>query len=221
MNQSVSVVIPVYKIDLTESERMSLSQCLNLLYKYDISFVCSKSFDFELFCKSNEVNQEKINISRISFANEYFSSIEGYNRLLLSEFFYESFSDFEYILIYQLDAWVFNDELGFWVSQNYDYIGAPWIGEEHGNIKNRVGNGGFSLRRVNAFLKIFKSLRFRYYRINHFSKIFNDRIDYLIRTNTFLYILKVIKALLMSTVEFLALVVQKSLEKVARHIVSK
>jgi len=204
MNQSVSVVIPVYKIDLTESERMSLSQCLNLLYKYDISFVCSKSFDFELFCKSNEVNQEKINISRISFANEYFSSIEGYNRLLLSEFFYESFSDFEYILIYQLDAWVFNDELGFWVSQNYDYIGAPWIGEEHGNIKNRVGNGGFSLRRVNAFLKIFKSLRFRYYRINHFSKIFNDRIDYLIRTNTFLYILKVIKALLMSTVEFLA-----------------
>ena len=31
------------------------------------------------------------------------------------------------MLIYQLDAFVFQDDLAYWCQQNYDYIGAPWL----------------------------------------------------------------------------------------------
>ena len=47
--------------------------------------------------------------------------------LMLSPFFYESFLDFKYVLIHQLDVFIFKDELNYWCNQNYDYIGAPWF----------------------------------------------------------------------------------------------
>jgi hypothetical protein len=52
---------------------------------------------------------------------------------------------------------VFSDQLAFWCGQQYDYIGAPWLDESEiaENPVFRpmsVGNGGFSLRRVEKFI---------------------------------------------------------------------
>lgn len=71
----------------------------------------------------------------------------------MSPQFYEKFLSFYYILIYQLDAFVFYDALEFFCSLGYDYIGASvayssWYGYKEKNP--RVGNGGFSLRKVKA-----------------------------------------------------------------------
>jgi hypothetical protein len=88
------------------------------------------------------------------------------------------------MLIYQLDAWIFKDELIDWCLKDYDYIAAPWmdvnfvsrywkensrIGQylSYFNISpNMVGNGGFSLRKVKKFillLKIFKKKAEKWY----------------------------------------------------------
>ncbi len=61
------------------------------------------------------------------FDDSFFASIEGYNKLMLSEVFYLRFVAFDRILIYQLDAMVLKDELAYWANTGYDYIGAPWI----------------------------------------------------------------------------------------------
>ena len=56
-----------------------------------------------------------------------FSSIRSYNKLVLSEDFYRRFASYKFILIYQLDAFVFRDELLKWANKGYDYVGAPWL----------------------------------------------------------------------------------------------
>lgn len=92
-----------------------------------------------------------LQIHYIFFHENYFKSIDGYNKLMLSPSFYKAFSNYEYILIYQLDAWVFKDELQHWCNQKYDYIGAPIY---QNNKLIGIGNGGFSLRKVDYCLKV-------------------------------------------------------------------
>jgi hypothetical protein len=100
---------------------------------------------------------------------------------MLSDTFYKQFLAYKYILIYQLDAFAFKDDLSYWCKQGYDYIGAPWIIQykypdfvkalkskiQHKlhtrfnvqkdglpspmQFERKVGNGGFSLRRVSKF----------------------------------------------------------------------
>lgn len=62
------------------------------------------------------------------------------------------------MLIYQLDAWVFRDELLDWCNKGYDYIGAPfyknWGSHDNGDELWSVGNGGFSLRRIQYHIRL-------------------------------------------------------------------
>lgn len=44
---------------------------------------------------------------------------------MLSAEFYDRFAAYEYVLIYQLDAFVFADRLAEFCQMGYDYIGAP------------------------------------------------------------------------------------------------
>ena len=91
---------------------------------------------------------------------------------MLSNFFYSAFREYDYMLLYQLDAFVFKNELLYWCNKNYDYIGAPWIASKQTLLKKielqfkskrkqkraeiffKVGNGGFSLRRIQKFFDI-------------------------------------------------------------------
>ena len=62
------------------------------------------------------------------------------------EFMMEKLNDFvetEYVLIIQYDGHILNPNAWDEEYLNYDYIGAPW---GHGELSNKVGNGGFSLR---------------------------------------------------------------------------
>ena len=96
------------------------------------------------------------------FPDRYFGSPSAHGALLLSEAFYRAFLDYEYILVYHLDALVFADELRHWCSLGYDYIGAPWLRSPDTPhiVEEKVGNGGFSLRRVRSFLDVLRSRRY-------------------------------------------------------------
>ena len=179
----VAIIIPFYRCTLSEYEIIALEQCEKVLHGYPKIAIKPQGLVLPETAK-------KFNFSdTVSFEDKYFESIKGYNSLMLSELFYSTFLNYEFILIYQLDAFVFRDELNHWCSLGYDYIGAPWIrnkayphifkeiaskflfyiytrfnilknGVPHKKqLDNRVGNGGFSLRNVSKFHKLSKSMR--------------------------------------------------------------
>lgn len=166
----VKIVIPIYKTELSDDEFASLNQCVKLLGEFPIVFIQPKSLDSSSISFNGLIHSE-------TFDDSYFKSVMSYNSLLLSSNFYERFEDSEYILIYQLDAYVFKNDLKKWCSKDYDYIGAPWLASPESYIKKtsrlfyskkkkeresiffKVGNGGFSLRRVSKSIKIANHLK--------------------------------------------------------------
>lgn len=205
--KQVAVIIPFYKNDITAYEEIALKQCFKILNGYDV--IAVKPNHLHLPAKVTKYPFFKT----VAFDDGYFSSIQGYNRLMLDAIFYQAFLNYEYVLIHQLDAFVFADELTGWCNSGFDYIGAPWIRPvRQGFIKsiknsienyihvrynikknglpspkqliNRVGNGGFSLRRTQLFydLSIKYSGQIAAYN-NHNSHYFNEDVFWSIEIN--------------------------------------
>lgn len=146
---SVAVVVPVYKRQLSQEEQISLRQLQRVLGDYPKIFFAPEGLDFDY----GELMQG-FRIER--FPAVYFSGFLGYSLLMLSVGFYQRFLAYDYILVYQLDAFVFHDALPQFCAMGYDYIGAPvyrfapcWHA-----AGVQVGNGGFSLRRTAACLRL-------------------------------------------------------------------
>jgi len=151
-----SVLIPVYKSQLSKFEVLSFEKCLKILSNYDIYIVTFQELDLSIYKEISKTLGKEIQYSY--FDKSYFSSLRGYNKLMMSQDFYLRFKDYDYMLIYQLDAYVFSDELDYWTGLNYDYIGPPWFEEyksfEEGKRLWKVGNGGLSLRKIQKFIEI-------------------------------------------------------------------
>lgn len=155
-----AIIVPVYKSTASPLELRSLEQAVSVLNSYPIFFIAPGGLDVALYLNVAPMAQV------IRLPPHHFESIAAYSRLLLCQDFYEIFAQWRYILIYQLDAWVFRDELAEWCHRGYAYIGAPWYGVRtigagcrisrgvgtrmllHGRLRNLVGNGGLSLRHV-------------------------------------------------------------------------
>ena len=155
----IAVVIPIYKEQPEWNEEISLRQTFSVLKKYKIVIVCPKEINLRNYEKIALEQGCKYNIEY--FDSKYFKNIAAYNRLLLSELFYSRFEKYDYILICQPDAYVFEDKLEEWCVKGYDYIGAPLVGkftetEYYPDMALGVGNGGFSLRKISACLEYFK-----------------------------------------------------------------
>ena len=150
------VVIPVYKEVLSADERASFIQCLRVLNRYDIVLVTHLQLNCEAY--NLIANEYKKSIRYRYFNESFFADIQGYNNLCLSADFYKAFREFEYMLIFQLDAWVFSDQLEYWCDKHYDYVGAPFFehfgNHEEGNKLYNVGNGGLSLRKIESMIQI-------------------------------------------------------------------
>lgn len=182
--ETVCVIIPIYKTQLSASEQLSLTRCIEVLGAHPIVMVTPESLAVDVFIERHPM------LLRESFADAFFCDVKSYNRLLLSDCFYARFMKYEFILIYQLDAFVFSDQLLHWCSQGYDYVGAPWIPnnkpytlkrrlrtsfhrriyrwidkkQNYGNIAHdgqlhySAGNGGFSLRRISKMQAVLRIL---------------------------------------------------------------
>lgn len=153
----VNVVIPVYAPILSDNEVLSLKQCLRVLHQYPITLATHRDLDLQAY---QDLFLDAKKPFRVTyFDNSYFTSVFAYSRLLLSKDFYARFKEYDYLMIYQLDGFVFKDELTDWCSKGYDYIGAPWL--KHygfnydGNELWKVGNGGVSLRKISTFLNAY------------------------------------------------------------------
>lgn len=161
------IIIPVYKAECSKAELASFRQCLSVLRNYDFCLITFKELCLTLY--SNEAKKIGKDFKVEYFDKSYFASVERYNMLCLNKDLYERFvQQYEYMLIYQLDAWVFKDELQEWCDRGYDYIGAPWFEKardyddepKYTKKFNGVGNGGLSLRRIKYCLKVLSSNRY-------------------------------------------------------------
>ena len=146
------IAIPCYREEMSREERASLVQC---------GKVFGNSYDIVLFVPEKLTCAAYLEIiphARIErFENKFFTSVSTYSHLLLTPEFYLRFQEYDYMLLYQLDAWVFRDELEYWCSKGYDYIGAPFV-QKYGKVEQVVvGNGGFSLRKISAMIRVLKN----------------------------------------------------------------
>ena len=162
----MAVVVPLSNNNkLTDNEEISLKHLVYYLGKYDKYFVMPKSLRFE---------RPGFMIKR--FSDKFFGSVEAHQRLLFSSRFYKTFSDYKYILLYHLDSLVFSDKLEQWCERDFDFIGAPWVKHKdavyYGNAayEGKVGNGGFALKKVESFIKIFSSKEYSEDPIKYFEQ---------------------------------------------------
>jgi hypothetical protein len=163
----LSVVVPVYRSTLDPDEVVSLDSTFRVLGAHHLVMVKPEGLD------TGALERRYPWKGIETFEPEYFRSIQGYNRLLLSTGFYQRFLASRFLLVCQLDVFVFRDDLRRWIDAGYDYVGAPWVSKTpvsarihqlkmhvsklvlgvqdkvyRYETRDRVGNGGFSLRDV-------------------------------------------------------------------------
>jgi hypothetical protein len=158
MLESACVVIPIYNPTPSEFEKLSLNQCFDVLGEFPLAFVCPKTFDRSVYITQSA---RASCVSFESFDDGYFADgTAGYNKLMLSHGFYERFREYQYILIYQTDAFVFTNTLTQWCKKKQDYIGAPWLDVERFEHSFKEIQKFIVRREKNALRKRF--MRFRW-----------------------------------------------------------
>jgi len=76
------------------------------------------------------------------------TSVQDYNTIMMDIKFWKQFSMFKKVLIFQTDTMMF--KYGLESYMDYDYIGSPWPNDY--GLAEGVGNGGFSLRTIQAMI---------------------------------------------------------------------
>ena len=175
----IAIVVPIYKLPLSSDDKTCLNQLFKVMTGYDIIAIYPKSLDL------NDICLEYPLLIKLPMESFHFSSLRSYNKLVLSSTFYDAFSNYKYILINQLDTYIFSDELCQWANSGFDYVGAPFVPDKdkywnwlrrlwckinfslrryngtnpHHSQWYQVGNGGLCLRNVSKFQTITKKYR--------------------------------------------------------------
>lgn len=170
MSKQVKVIIPFYREELNKYERASLANTMNILSAHPIVWLKPAGLNLKEFTEIYP-EAEIMEVSSQWLGKE--NGVTGYNIMMMSEGFYNLFTDTEYILICHLDAWIFRDELSQWCQKGYDLVAPPWperIRYKYFPLKQfmhfqqrlsperifrsqlfgKIGNGGLSLRNVSA-----------------------------------------------------------------------
>lgn len=141
----VAILVPLSsRPHLTEEEQISMRQLLHHLGRYDIYLLAPEGLDISVSgCRTKW------------FPKKFFGSAAAHGKLLMHRFFYREFLDYEFVFFHHLDSLAFSDQLEEWCSTDIDYIGPPWIvcDDSPWVERPRVGNGGFTLLRVESAIK--------------------------------------------------------------------
>lgn len=155
-NCKAVVVIPIHSPSPSQEELLALAQCYKILSNHDVFILHPKGLCLK------EYQAVISDVKALPIHPEWLSSVENYNRLKTSLFFYSLFSVYDYLLTYELDAYVFKDDLEKWCKKGYSYIGAPWFNGATNPLQPfeiiGVGNSGFSLRSIKKCMAILKRI---------------------------------------------------------------
>lgn len=141
----VAIIVPMStRAELTEEEEISKRQLLHHLPGYDKYLLIPEGLPLHLD-----------GFRSVEFPRRFFGSASAHGKLLGTRGFYRRFLDYDYIFFYHFDSLAFSDQLEEWCDKGIDYIGPPWIkcDDSPWVDRPRVGNGGFTLLRVESALK--------------------------------------------------------------------
>ncbi|MDR3000284.1 MAG: hypothetical protein LBU89_03375 [Fibromonadaceae bacterium] len=151
---SCSITIPIYKSKPDYVEVASFKQAVKILNKYPFILLCPENLNVSIYEKI--LKHSNINYQFRFLDKKWFKGRNTYSSLFFQDFFYDLLET-KFFLIYQLDAWVFRDELEYWCKKNYAFIGAPVF--LSGGFYPFL-NGGLSLRRVSKMKLAIKLLKY-------------------------------------------------------------
>jgi Protein of unknown function (DUF5672) len=147
-SRTAAIVVPLsIRAELAPDEQVSMRHLRR--------FLGSEDYDRYLIApKGLQVRFDGFQVKH--FSTKFFGSAAAYNRLMYTPAFYDVFTDYRFLFIYHLDSLVFSDQLKDWCERDFDYIGPPWIrcDDLPWVKKPRVGNGGFTLMKVESALKV-------------------------------------------------------------------
>ena len=150
MKNKCCIAIINHAEHLTEDEKHSIGKAIEVFGdKRDIFIIIPDNID----AKEYDVYSDKSTILKVN--SNWLSTYKAYNKTLCTSDFYKLFTKYEYVLIYQTDCWAFEDRLDEFIELGYDYYGAAWP-----HLQDKVGNGGFSLRKVPKMIEITNKYEF-------------------------------------------------------------
>lgn len=155
-----AIGVPVYREWMTPLERLCLVR-LRHFFRNDVFLIAPEGLCLDAYLNGwPELRCER-------FDPAYFGSVLSYNKLMLEPQLYRRFQSYEWLLIHQLDAFLFHGGLESFCEMPFDYFGAPWVPGQlvHPFIHKgyllklfgtrvSVGNGGLSLRRLRPTLEL-------------------------------------------------------------------
>ncbi len=151
------VIIPVHKSVLSGEEKLSLLACYRHLKTFDCFLVFPEGMPVDEYLAIHP----RLKLKPV--APQWLSSLENYNRMKLSVPFYQQFAGYEFMMTYELDAYIFSSRIQEYHGFDFDFIGAPVFegyleaspdAPFHGAL-----NSGFSIRNVKACLTRLKLLK--------------------------------------------------------------
>ena len=104
----VKVVVPLYKESLTELEVDTLINNMKVLSSHKFVLLFPDNLDFSSIKNLIDVSSCDIKFVSGDWLGKK-KGVEGYNKMMMSKYFYKLFSDTEYILICQTDAFIFRE----------------------------------------------------------------------------------------------------------------
>lgn len=143
---SVAIVTPIHRFPLAADQEISIRHLRHFLGDFDRFIIGPRRLPSEF--------------SDFSFRElppKFFRTTHAYNLLMVNRLFFEAFSDYDYVLIYEPDALVFSSDLDSWCAKGWDYAGAPWFDDYLDDTTRgfwKVGNSGLCLRNVSAALDV-------------------------------------------------------------------
>lgn len=155
-----AVAIPVYRTALSAAEWLSIERTVGVLGHHAVFLVGPERLAGWMQAQCAPFGGR---LRWKAFDDRFFDGIKGYNLLMMSRVFYGAFAGHSHLLIAQTDSLVVSDQLEAWCASGFSYVGAPWF--EGGSEPREplrlvgVGNGGFSLRRLDHFDRVLATPR--------------------------------------------------------------
>jgi hypothetical protein len=116
----------------------------------------NKEYITDILNTYKEEDQKRISLVDLNIDN---LNLKTYSELLAKRSIIYDHIQTEYFLIFQTDSMLFKshkDYITELISEDYDYIGSPWLitGYQPTRQRDFIGNGGLSLRKKSKMLEI-------------------------------------------------------------------
>lgn len=189
---SVAVIVPIFKDSFSDYEKFTFYNNAKVLSNRNIHLVGPKRLENYIEKLSKTIENGKVTI----FDDYFFNNTLRRSALLMMDIsYYQSYIEYDYILICHFDAIVFQDNLDYWTSQPFDNIGAPLFNNNYPFQTRPGNNGGLCLRKISSCIKVLTEINYTYSNISSIWKLGFNYYDkcYRVIRDVFIYNYKWIK----------------------------